>query len=81
VFRLQPGDYRQQFAAFLERLANAAVGEDEWSSFVVTHYPHQLVEETRRQCVRLAAGYLEQELDTPEGKRLLLAWAAELQAR
>jgi hypothetical protein len=81
-FRLQPGDYRLQFADFLDRLAAAPVGAEEWSSFVVTHYPDEFLEEARRRCVRLACGYgyHDRGPDTPAGRELLRLWAGQLRA-
>jgi hypothetical protein len=82
VFRLQrEGNHRQQFAGFLERLAITSldkVDKEEWLSFVITHYPDEFLEEKRRCCVRLACGYLEHRIDSPEGKQLLSDWAHEL---
>jgi hypothetical protein len=78
VFRLRQSDYRQQFADFLDRLAIAPVDKEEWQSFIITHYPDEFVEDKRRCCVRLASGYLDQEIDTAEGKKLLRDWAQEL---
>jgi hypothetical protein len=81
-FRLQPGDYRLQFADFLDRLADGPVGAEEWLSFVVTHYPDEFLEEIRRQCVRLACGYgdRDQRPDTPAGREVLRLWAGQLRA-
>jgi hypothetical protein len=78
VFRLEKGDFRQQFADFLDRLAKAPVGIGEWQSFIITHYSDEFVEERRRRCVRLASGELDQGIDAPEGKKLLRDWAQEL---
>ena len=77
-FRLQKGDFRQQFADFLDRLAIAPVDKEEWQSFAVTLYPDEDLEEIRRNCVRLACGYLDQKIDSSEGKKLLREWAQEL---
>jgi hypothetical protein len=81
-FRLQRGDYRLQFADFLDRLATAPVGAEEWSSFVVTQYPDEFLEEVRRRCVRLACGYGYQDRgpDTPAGQELLRLWAGQLRS-
>ena len=72
VFQLQHGDFRQQFANFLDRLATARVSNDEWSSFVITHYPNEFVEK------RDGVVFDDPNRDTAEGKRLLRNWAQEL---
>ncbi|MEL7500578.1 MAG: hypothetical protein AAFN77_23500 [Planctomycetota bacterium] len=79
-FRLQHGNFRQQFAAFLDRLANGTVDSAEWSNFVVTHYDDELLEEFRRLTSRMESGYMDKELDSKGGKELLQTWAAELRA-
>jgi hypothetical protein len=73
--RLQPGNYRLQFADFLDRLAAARVSVEEWQSFVVTHYPDEFLEEMRRCTVRLRGGHLPLAPDSDEGRQLLRAWA------
>ena len=74
-FRLQPGNYRFQFADFLDRLAAAPVSVEEWQSFAVTHYPDEFLEEMRRCTVRLRGGHLRLAPDSDEGRQLLRAWA------
>ena len=73
MFRLQHGDYRKQFADFLDRLANAPVDAEEWSSFVILHYSDDVLEGVRRDCVRLACGYCFHESGpgTPAGQELM----------
>ena len=77
MFRLQFGDYREQFADFLDRLADAPVDDDEWSSFVIFHYSDDVLESVRRDCVRLACGYgfRESGPGTPAGQELMRSWA------
>ncbi|HEY2786419.1 MAG TPA: hypothetical protein VGJ05_15740, partial [Fimbriiglobus sp.] len=50
------GNYRLQFADFLDRFASDIAGEEEWSSYIVTQYPDEFLEEMRRCCVRLTIG-------------------------
>ena len=79
-YRLQPGDYRQQFADFLDRLASGAVSSEEWSSFVITHYNDKQVENARRMTARMGCGYIDVELDSDPGRDRLRTWAELLRA-
>jgi hypothetical protein len=45
---------RQQFAAFLQRLANNEVTLGDWDLYVVAHYLDETLEAVRRDVVRLA---------------------------
>lgn len=76
--RLEPGDYRQQFADFLDRLANGTVDSDEWSSFVVTHYSDESVEDARRMTAEMACGYTDVKIHSEAGADLLRSWAVQL---
>ena len=80
AIQLQRGDHRRQFADFLDRLAAGKAHPDEWSSFVVMHYPDELLEELRRCVVRLSIGDLSQSMESPEGRQLLWAWAVALRS-
>ena len=71
----QRGSCRRQFADFLDRLAASKAGDQEWVSFVVTHYQDEFLEEMRRCTVRLGIGESEYQLDSPEGRQILRAWA------
>jgi hypothetical protein len=77
---LRRGDYRRQFADFLDRLAAGSAHPDEWSSFVVTHYPDEFLEEMRRCTVRLGGGHLEPAADSAEGRQVLRAWAVAIRS-
>ena len=77
---IQQGDYRTQYASFLDRLASGTAHEMEWSSFVVTHYPDEFLEEMRRCTVRLSIGGLGHRLDSPEGRQILRAWAIAIRS-
>jgi len=79
-FRLERGNYRRQFADFLDRLAAGQVDKDEWSSFVITHYPDEFLEEMRRCTVRLAIGHLVHKVESNEGKQTLRAWAIAIRS-
>lgn len=46
-------DDRNEFAAFLRRLAGGKVGAIEWNRFVVRHYDDELLEEVRCELGRL----------------------------
>jgi hypothetical protein len=72
---LRTGNHRHQFADFLDRLVAGSAHPDEWSSFVVMHYPDEFLEEIRRCVVRLAIGQLPLSLESPEGRQVLRAWA------
>lgn len=80
IHRLERGNYRQQFADFLDRLAAGTVDSDEWSSFAVVHYPDEFLEEMRRCTVRLGIGELPHALDSTEGRQWLRAWAAAIRS-
>ncbi len=79
---LQRGDWRRQFADFLDRLAGGTAHPDEWSSFVVTQYPDEFLEEMRRCTVRLGGGYLVPviDIDSIEGQQALRAWAVAIRS-
>jgi hypothetical protein len=77
---LHRGNYRQQFADFLDRLAAGTRRDEEWLSFVVTHYPDEFLEEMRRCTVRLDIGEMECELDSAQGRQLLHAWAIAIRS-
>lgn len=77
---LQRGNYRRQFADFLDRLAAGTAHDDEWSSFVVTHYPDEFLEEMRRCAVRLGIEELGCKIDSSEGRQLLRAWAIAIRS-
>ena len=79
-FRLQQGNYRRQFADFLDRLASRAVDNDEWSSFIITHYPDEFLEEMRRCTVRLAQNRLVHSDGSPEGNNTVRAWAIAIRS-
>jgi hypothetical protein len=80
-FRLEHGDYRRQFADFLDRLASGSVDDvEEWSSFIVTHYPDEFLEELRRCTVRLCHGRLGLDEKSVEGQQTLRAWALALRS-
>ena len=77
---LQRGNYRQQFADFLDRMTSRSPDPEEWSSFVITHYPDEFLEEMRRCTVRLVCGYLPQRADSHEGRQILRAWAIAIRS-
>jgi hypothetical protein len=80
---LQRGNYRQQFADFLDRLALGTAHADEWSSFVITHYhPDEFLEEMRRCTVRLGGGHLRpvMNIDSAEGRQVLRAWSIAIRS-
>lgn len=77
---LQEGNYRQQFADFLDRLASGSVHTEEWSSFVVTQYRDEFLEEMRRCTVRLGGGHLPYTIDSDEGRQILRAWAIAIRS-
>ncbi len=77
---LQRGNYRQQFADFLDRLASGTSHVEEWSSFVVTQYPDEFLEEMRRCTVRLEMGLLGHKLETFVGRQILRAWAIAIRS-
>ena len=72
---LQRGNYRRQFADFLDRLAAGTARDEEWSSFAVTHYQDEFLEEMRRCTVRLRGGHLPQRFEADDEPGLLRAWA------
>ncbi len=72
---MHQGNYRRQFADFLDRLALTPVGLEEWQSFIVIQYPDEFLEEMRRCTVRLGGGHLAQAMDSDEGRQTLRAWA------
>jgi hypothetical protein len=77
---LESGNFRQQFADFLDRLASGPVSKDEWSNFVVTQYPDEFLEEMRRCTVRLLQDRLVHKGDSQEGKQTLRAWAIAIRS-
>jgi hypothetical protein len=77
---LQRGNYRRQFADFLDRFAAGTSHDGEWSSFVLAHYPDEFLEEMRRCTVRLGIGELPCTIESPEGKSLLRAWAVAIRS-
>src|SRR5262249_34925807 len=77
---LQRGNYRQQFADFLDRLASGSAHHEEWSSFVVTHYPDEFLEERRGCLDRLGTGQLSHAIDSDEGRQILRAWAIAIRS-
>lgn len=77
---LQRGNYRLQFADFLDRFAAGTAHDDEWSSFVVTHYQDEFLEEMRRCTVRLGIEELGHKIDSSEGRQLLRAWAIAIRS-
>ena len=77
---LHKGDYRKQFAAFLDRLASGTSHESEWSSFVVTQYPDEFLEEMRRCTVRLSIGVFGHQIDSIEGRQILRAWSIAIRS-
>lgn len=79
---LQRGNYRRQFADFLDRLASGTAHADEWSSFVITQYPDEFLEEMRRCAVRLGGGHLVPviDIDSAEGRQVLRAWAIAIRS-
>lgn len=79
-FRLEHGNYRQQFADFLDRLASGIVDSDEWSSFIVTHYPDEFLEEMRRCTVRLVQNRLVHKAGSDEGNLTLRSWAIAIRS-
>ena len=79
-FRLQRGNYRRQFADFLDRLASGEVDNDEWSSFIVTQYPDEFLEEMRRCTVRLTQDRLVHKADSEQGNHTLRAWAIAIRS-
>ena len=79
-FRLQRGNYRRQFADFLDRLASGEFDSDEWSSLIVTHYPDEFLEEMRRCTVRLTQDRLVHKSDSEQGNHTLRAWAIAIRS-
>ena len=77
---LEVGCCRRQFADFLDRVASRSPDPEEWSSFIVTHYPDEFLEEMRRCTVRLVCGYLPQRADSHEGRQILRAWAIAIRS-
>jgi len=77
---LEHGNYRRQFADFLERLASGTAHDEEWSSFVITQYPDEFLEEMRRCTVRLGGGHLALCMDSAEGRQILRAWAIAIRS-
>jgi hypothetical protein len=79
---LRRGNYRRQFADFLDRLASGTAHADEWSSFVITQYPDEFLEEMRRCTVRLGGGHLVPviDIDSAEGRQALRAWAIAIRS-
>lgn len=51
---MKDGVQRIEFAAFLRRLSAGAIGCLEWNRFLTVHYPDELLEEVRRNVVRLS---------------------------
>lgn len=79
--QLQPSNCRQEFADFLQRLANGAdFDTEEWSSFVVAHYHDEALEEIRRMKARMGCGYMDEKLDSEDGRELLRTWADRLRS-
>lgn len=78
--RLERGNYRRQFADFLDRLAISGVDRDEWSSFIIVHYLDEFLEEMRRCTVRLAIGELQINIDSDEARQILGAWAIAIRS-
>jgi len=56
------------------------VETEEWSSFVVTHYNEEELEGFRRLVARMGCGYMDEKLDSEDGKALLRSWAGELRS-
>lgn len=54
---MQNNEWRSEFAAFLDRLANGHQSPIDWSNRVVTHYDDEELEAIRRDVVRLFAKY------------------------
>jgi hypothetical protein len=77
---LKRGNYRRQFADFLDRLAAGTAHAEEWHSFVVTHYRDEFLEEMRRCTVRLGIGQLEHAMDSDDGRQILRAWAVAIRS-
>ena len=69
---------RLHFAAFLERLADNAATDVEWQEAIVQHYADQLLENVRRECVRLLYETPDRVRPSLEAQIQLRAWAAAL---
>ena len=71
---------RLRFAAFLERLADHVASDVEWQDAIVQHYADQLLENVRRECVRLLYNARDRARPGPEEPTQLRAWAAALRS-
>ena len=71
-------DIRTMFAGFLQQLANGTATGALWDAFVVEHYPDELLEDTRRACVRMLGGRGALSPLRPAEQAQLLSWAEAL---
>jgi hypothetical protein len=51
---MRNNNWRSAFASFLERMAVGAEQPHDWYDHVVLHYPDEVLEEIRRELVRLS---------------------------
>lgn len=71
-------DLRQRFADFLDGLAHGTSTAAHWDAFIINHYFHdELVETTRRECVRLLLETAKDPRSESEIQQLK-HWACEL---
>jgi hypothetical protein len=68
---------REQFAAFLERLANNEVTLDDWNYYAVAHYLDEELETIRCDVVRLAIAKNGGPY-SGEDQQLLMSWHKQL---
>lgn len=68
---------RQVFDDFLDRLISDKTNPDEWQTLLANHYSNEVLEEIRRQLVRLSI-QSPNSLNWLEEKTQLLACIAEL---
>lgn len=67
--------YRQEFATFLIHLADNQTTPEDWQQWIVNHYHDGVLEEVRRQVVRLA---ISEKLVGESGRQQLLEWSRTL---
>ena len=73
-------DRRRAFADFLDDLALGNFDTGQWQTYAVAHYFDELLEETRRQCVRLSIQVQNRSSWSEAEKAQLSAWARELRS-
>jgi hypothetical protein len=69
---------RQSFADFLDRLSTGTQDRDDWREYAVNHYHDEMLEQIRRDCVRLAIEPGESFPRTDAHRAQLRTWATEL---